>query len=68
MKKLIRAMETCTKKFMITAKFDCKCNKCGDKIYEGDRVMYYPAFKYVECENCGKNGRVRYTGISSRQL
>lgn len=40
----------------ITAKFNCKCERCGKEIKKGDECFYYPIGRSVYCENsdCGQ--------------
>ena len=40
----------------IEAKWGGKC-KCEKRIEPGDRVMYYPATRKVECVDCGRETR-----------
>ena len=47
----------------IKARWQVKCNDCGEWINKGDSIFYYPIAKGVFCESCGEAESNSFEGI-----
>lgn len=47
-------MKSNIKPLWIKAKFPSRCS-CGRDVAKGDRILYFPGARRVECETCGSD-------------